>query len=162
MFPKFVSATVLLSDLEKFPWLWFPRLKRWQESPLDKSQAHIAYGHKMPSFLWNSVTPSTPFSTMSWFSEAHNSKPSVRPKCKWFSDGDFCCNTRSYAAKTNTELGVVFLRSRMLEYTHAVLLNTSFMVFLHVYHLYLLSGGVSSPPQVNFPDKWNLLFNSLS
>lgn len=161
MFPKFVSATVLLSNLEKFPWLCFPRLKRWQESPLDKRQAHIACGHKMPSFLWNSVTLSTPFSTTSWFSEAHNSKPSVRSKCKWFSDGDFCCNTRSYAAKTNTKLGVVLLRNRMLEYTHAVR-NTSFVIFLQVYHLYLLFGGVSYHPKVNFPDKWNWLFNSLS
>ena len=46
----------------------------------------------MPSFLWSSVTTSTPFLLL-LASEKHTLiKPKMEFKCKWFLNGDFCCN----------------------------------------------------------------------
>ena len=47
----------------------------------------------MPSFLWSSVTTSTPFLLL-LASEKHTLvKPKMKFKCKWFLNGDFFCNT---------------------------------------------------------------------
>ena len=46
----------------------------------------------MPSFLWSSVTTSTPFLLL-LASEKHTVvKQKMEFKCKWFLNGDFCCN----------------------------------------------------------------------